>query len=171
MRGAVAAKAEKPTKSEKEEPDYLKHRERLRQRYAQGGPEALPDYEFLELLLFSVIPRRDTKPIAKRLIERFKTFGGVVNAGIPALEEAKLSRNAAIMLTAMRDMALRVARQEVLNQPVIASWQKLLDYVNAAMMHEKSEQFRLLFLDKKNALIADEVQQQGTVDHTPVYPR
>jgi DNA repair protein RadC len=171
MRGMVATRPEDKQKAAADPPDYLGHRDRLRERYASGGAEAFPDYELLELLLFSAVPRRDTKPIAKELIRRFRDFAGVINAGIPALEEAGLSRTAAITLTLSRDAALRLARQQVINRPVIASWQSLLDYLNAAMMHEKAEQFRLLFLDKKNALIADEVQQQGTVDHTPVYPR
>ncbi|WP_445679736.1 RadC family protein [Radicibacter daui] len=170
-RGAVAEKAEKNKGTEAEQPKHSGHRKRLRERYAGAGPDAFADYELLELILFSSFPRQDTKPLAKTLIKQFGNFAGVVSAGIPALMTAGLSLNAAVTLTSVRDAALRLARQEVLNRPVIASWQKLLDYVNAAMMHEKTEHFRLLFLDKKNALIADEVQQQGTVDSAPVYPR
>jgi DNA repair protein RadC len=172
-RGAVAQKAEDNTKAEAKppKPSHSGHRKRLRERYAAAGPDAFPDYELLELLLFSSFPQQDTKPVAKELVKQFGNFAGVVSAGIPALTAAGLSLNAAVTLSAVKDAAIRLLRQEVLNRPVIASWQKLLDYVNAAMMHEKAEQFRLLFLDKKNALIADEVQQQGTIDHTPVYPR
>ena len=135
-------------------PHYLGHRERLRRRFREAGPDALPDYELLELILFRAAPRRDTKPLAKALIARFGTFAEAVN-------ELKLVRAA----------ALRLMRGEVLERPVLSSWAQVLDYCRASMGFESKEQFRILFLDKRNQIIADEVQQTGTVDHTPVYVR
>jgi DNA repair protein RadC len=153
-----------------EEPHYHGHRERLRARF-RGSADALPDYELTELLLFAAIPRRDVKPLAKQLIERFGNFAGVVTAPREALIEAGLRDGAVDMLKIVREAAVRLARQEVLNQPVLSSWQKVLDYCRARLAHDKVEQFHILFLDRKNVLIADEQQQRGTVDHTPVYPR
>jgi DNA repair protein RadC len=148
------------------------HRQRLKERFASGGPEALPDYELLELVLFSAIPRRDTKPVAKQLIERFGSFAEVINAPAERLKEVKGVGDAAVMqLKLMRAGALRMMRGGVMQRPVLTSWTAVLDYCRAAMGFEAREQFRILFLDKKNRLIADEVQQQGTVDHTPVYVR
>jgi DNA repair protein RadC len=148
------------------------HRQRLKERFAKGGPEAVPDYELLELLLFSVIPRRDTKPIAKLLIERFGSFAEVVNAPAERLKEVKGVGDAAVLqLKLVRTAALRMMRRDIMQQPVLTTWTAVLEYCRAAMGFEHREQFRILFLDKKNRLIADEVQQQGTVDHTPVYVR
>jgi len=148
------------------------HRQRLKQRFVDGGPEALADYELLELVLFSAIPRRDTKPLAKRLIERFGSFAEVINAPPERLKEVKGVGDATItQLKLVRAAALRFMQGRIMQRPVLGSWTAVVDYCKAAMGYETREQFRILFLDKKNRLIADEVQQQGTVDHTPVYVR
>jgi DNA repair protein RadC len=148
------------------------HRQRLKQRFLNGGPEALPDYELLELVLFAAVPRRDTKPMAKLLIERFGSFAEVVNAPVERLREVKgVGDGAVLQLKLMRTGALRLLQRGIMQRPVLASWTEVLDYCRAAMGFEAREQFRILFLDKKNRLIADELQQQGTVDHTPVYVR
>ncbi len=155
------------------EPDLRAgHRQRLKERFASGGPEALPDYELLEMVLFSAIPRRDTKPLAKRLLERFGSFAEVINAPPERLKEVEGVGDAAVtQLKIVRAGALRLMRGGIMQRPVLGSWSAVLDYCRAAMAFETREQFRILFLDKKNRLIADEVQQQGTVDHTPVYIR
>jgi len=158
--------------AEQQAPDYLGHRERLRERFRASGADALPDYELLELVLFRSIPRADTKPLAKALIARFGSFAEVVSAETERLMEVKGVGDAiALDLKLIRAASLRLARGEVMNRPVLSSWKAIVDYCRAAMAFETREQFRILFLDKKNQLIADEVQQQGTVDHTPVYPR
>lgn len=154
-----------------ENPHFLGHRSRLRERF-QRGSESLPDYEILELLLCQAIPRGDVKPLAKELIRRFGSLGGVLTADPDRLMECKgVGESAAVALRVVHEAAMRLARGEVLGRPVISSWQALLDYCQTAMGYEKTEQFRVLFLDRKNVLIADEVLQTGTVDHTPVYPR
>ena len=148
------------------------HRLRLKERFVNGGPDALPDYELIELVLFSAIPRRDTKPVAKRLIERFGSFTEVINAPPERLKEVTgIGDAAVIQLKLVRAAALRFMRGGVMHRPVLTSWNAVLDYCRAAMAFEASEQFRILFLDRKNGLIADELQQRGTVDHTPVYVR
>lgn len=153
-------------------PHYHGHRQRLRARFLDGGADALPDYELLELLLFQSRPRGDVKPLAKALIRRFETFAGVLAAQPAELAMVDGIGEASIVaLKTVQAAALRMSRQELIDRPVISSWKKLLEYCHAAMAHEKIEQFRLLFLDGKNALIADEVQQRGTVNHTPVYTR
>ena len=158
--------------SEEKKLGHLGHRQRLRQRFLEAGPGALADYEMLELLLFHAIPRRDTKPLAKDLIEAFGSYRAVLRAGIDALTAIKgVSENTAVMLRAVADAAERLAREEVLNRPALSSWDALLDYLRVSMAHHDTERFRILFLDIKNVLIADEVQQRGTVNHTPVYPR
>jgi DNA repair protein RadC len=153
-----------------ETPHYHGHRERLRERF-RAGSDALPDYELVELLLFAAIPRIDVKPLAKALVEKFGSFAGVVSAPRESLVEAGLKDGAIDLLKIVRESAVRLARQEVLNRPVLSSWQKVLDYVRAQLAHAPIEQFHVLYLDRKNVLIADEAQQRGTVDHTPVYPR
>jgi DNA repair protein RadC len=154
------------------EPHYKDHRKRLRQRFLAGGADALPDYELLELLLTLAIPQKDVKPLAKTLIARFGSFNQVLTASPEALQEVDgIKEAAATALKVIQASAQRLARQEVMNRPVLASWDKLLDYCHISLAHRDIEQFHLLFLDRKNVLIADEAQQRGTVDHTPVYPR
>ena len=154
------------------EPHYLGHRDRLRERFAKGGADALPDYELLELLLFQIIPRRDVKPIAKALIKRFGSFAEVLAAPPTLLTEIDgIGDTAALQLKIVAAAATRLARGAVAARPLLSSWNAVLDYCRAAMAFDEREQFRVLFLDKKNGLIADEVQQRGTVDHTPAYPR
>ncbi len=161
-----------PDKPDDATPDYIGHRKRLRQRLLTGGAKALADYEILELVLYGANPRGDTKPLAKRLIKRFGGFAEVISATPEALSEVEGAGEVAIgTLKTVEAAAILLARETVLDRPVLSSWQALLDYCRAAMAHSQVEQFRLLFLDRKNVLIADEVQQTGTVDHAPVYPR
>ena len=156
----------------KPKPDQAGHRKRLRQRFMKAGADALPDYEMLELLLFQAIPRRDTKPLAKRLLKHFGSFNEVISAGAGALREVEGAGEAVLVtLKTVRAAALRLSREEIMNRPVLANWDKLVAYCRASMGFEKTERFRILFLNRQNVLIADEVQQTGTVDHTPVYPR
>jgi len=148
------------------------HRERLRARFKKAGVDGVQDYELLELILFRAIPRRDVKPLAKELIAKFGGFAQVLAAPVERLTDLKgVSENVAQELSIVRAAAVKLAQERVLKRPVISSWDDLLSYCRAAMADEKSELFRILFLDKKNILIADEVQQRGTIDHTPVYPR
>ncbi len=155
-----------------DKPDHAGHRQRLRQRFMKSGGDGLPDYELLELVLFPALPRRDTKPLAKALLKRFGSYAEVISAeaeelkSIPGIGEA-----AVIALKTVQAAAHRLAHDEIIDRPVLASWDKLLKYCKATMAYEKTERFRVLFLNKKNILIADEIQQKGTVDHTPVYPR
>ncbi|KAB2944025.1 MAG: DNA repair protein RadC [Hyphomicrobium sp.] len=153
-------------------PDHTGHRQRLRERFRKGGPDALPDYELLELLLFRALPRRDTKGIAKRLLARFGSFAEVVNAPEPRLKEVQdVGESVVTELKLVRATALRMMRSEIMQRPTLASSRQVLDYLLAAQSYEHRERFRILFLDKRNHLIADEVQGEGTVDHTPVYVR
>jgi len=149
------------------------HRERARQRFLKVGEEALDDYELLELILFLAIPRQDTKSLAKELLARFGSYSAVLSAPPERLAEIKgISASVATNLKIVQAAAQRFARHRVDRElPILSSWAALIDYVTAQMAFNTIEQFRILFLDKKNRLIADEVQQQGTVDHTPVYPR
>jgi len=154
------------------EPHYHHHRQRLRERLLAAGAAALPDYELLEFLLFAPTPRRDVKPLAKDLIARFGSFAEVLNANSAALRAVPGIGEAAIaQFAAVREAGLRLARAELRQRPVLSSWQKVIDYCTAQIAFAAVEEFHLLFLDRKNALIADERQQRGTVDHTPVYPR
>jgi DNA repair protein RadC len=154
------------------EEHYHGHRDRLRQRFREGGDRALADYELLELLLFRLIPRRDTKPIAKALLARFGSLPEVLGAPVQLLTEVKgVGGSVATDLKLVASIAHRMLKGELKGRQVLASWSSVIEYCRAAMAFEAREQFRVLFLDKKNALIADEVQQTGTVDHTPVYPR
>jgi DNA repair protein RadC len=165
-------KAEPTPAPDNDAAHYLGHRERLRTKYRDNGDAALADYELLELLLFRLIPRRDTKPIAKALIARFGTFGGVMGAPIALLQEVKgVGEAVALDLKLISSVSQRMLKSEIRNKQVLGSWSSVIDYCHAVMAHEAREQFRILFLDKRNVLIADEVQGQGTVDHTPVYPR
>lgn len=155
-----------------EAPHYHGHRERLRERFREAGADALSDYELLEMVLFRALPRRDVKPLAKTLIAKFGSFGEVVNAPDNLLAEVKgLGDSAITELKLIAAGAKRVAKGEVKQRPVLSSWSSVIDYCRAAMAFAEKEQFRILFLDKRNQLIADELQQTGTVDHTPVYPR
>jgi len=150
-------------------PHYLGHRERLRRCFREAGADALPDYELLEMILFRAVPRRDTKPLAKAILAHFGSFTEALNAPEERLKEVPGLAITEIKL--VRAAALRLMRGEVLERPVLASWSQVLDYCRASMGFEAKEQFRILFLDKRNQIIADEVQQKGTVDHTPVYVR
>ncbi len=154
-------------------PSYLRnHRKRLRDRFLAGGAQAMPDYEVLELVLFRAIPRQDVKPLARRLIEVFGDFNRVISAPMNRLMEVSGVGEAVVTeLKIVEAAAQRMARSRVLQRHVISSWDAVLDYCHTMMAHRETEQFRVLYLDKKNVLIADEQQAQGTVDHVPVYPR
>lgn len=154
-------------------PSYMAdHRKRLRTRFMEGGAQALPDYEMLELVLFRAIPRQDVKPLAHLLMAEFGDFNRVVSAPTERLRGIKGVGDAVICeLKIVEAAAQRLARAKVLNQQVISSWDALLDYCHTTMAHRETEQFRVLYLDRKNVLIADEEQARGTVDHVPVYPR
>ena len=162
----------KQDKGLEEAPHYHGHRDRLRTRFREGGQAALADYELLELVLFRALPRRDVKPLAKNLIEKFGSFAEVISAPPTRLAEVEGTSEAVITeLKIVEAAAHHFARGKVRARPVLSSWNAVLDYCRATMAFADKEQFRVLFLDKRNQLIADEVQQTGTVDHTPVYPR
>ncbi len=153
-------------------PHYLGHRERLRERFQGGGADAMPDYELMELVLFAAIPRRDVKPLAKALIARFGGFAEAIAAPRKRILEVEgASESVVTQLKIIEAAALRLSKMRVLGRPVLSSWTALIDYCAAAMARSQNEEFRVLFLDRKNVLMADEVQSTGTVDHTPVYPR
>ena len=153
-------------------PHYHGHRDRLRARFREAGSDALTDYELLELVLFRALPRRDVKPLAKGLIARFGSFAEVIAAPPARLAEVSGLGEAAITeFKLVQAAANRLARGEVKRRPVLSSWTAVLEYCRTAQAFADKEQFRILFLDKKNQLIADELQQVGTIDHTPVYPR
>jgi DNA repair protein RadC len=170
---ARTAKKRESTKTGLEEaPHYHGHRERLRARFREAGPDSVADYELLELVLFRAIPQRDVKPLAKALIEAFGSFAEAISAPEARLREIKGLGEAAITeLKIVQAAASRLARGQVKARKVLASWSSVLDYCRTEMAFAEKEQFRILFLDKRNQLIADELQQTGTVDHTPVYPR
>jgi DNA repair protein RadC len=154
------------------QPHHTGHRQRLRERFLKAGVEALADYEILELLLFRAIPRRDVKPLAKALLAKFGSFAEVLAAPPQRLGEIGGLGDAAIAeIKVVEAAAHRLLQARTRSRPVLSSWNAVLDYVRAAQGFAAKEQFRILFLDKKNQVIADEVQQHGTVDHTPVYPR
>ena len=155
------------------QPSYIKdHRKRLRTRFLSGGPDAVPDYELLELVLFRAIPRQDVKPIAHALIDHFGDFNRVISAPIDQLCNVKgVGEAAALEMKIIEAAAHRLSRAKVMSKPVISCWDALLDYCHTVMAHRDTEQFRILFLDTKNVLIADEAQAKGTIDHVPVYPR
>ncbi len=160
---------EKPAKA----PSYLAdHRARLRARFTQGGADAMPDYELLELILFRAVPRQDMKPLARRLLDVFGDFNRVISAPLARLLAVDgVGPAVAQELKIVEAAAHRLARSKVINRPVLTGWDALLDYCHTAMAHAEIEQFRVLYLDRKNVLIADEPQARGTVDHVPVYPR
>jgi DNA repair protein RadC len=169
--GAVAAP--KAPRLDRLVEDHRKfHRQRLRQRFTEGGAAAVPDYELLEMLLYRAIRRGDTKPLAKRLLTAFGDLNHVLAAPPARLKEVDGVGDAVVFeLKLMESIGHRMARAKVINKPLLSSWDALLDYCQTAMAHRDLEQFRILFLDRKNVLIADEAQQTGTVDHVPVYPR
>lgn len=163
-------------------PHYWGHRERLRQRFMAAGTGSLPEYEILELILFNAVPRVDVKPLAKRMLEAFGDLNGVLSATEPRLTAfdpagtLKSSYRAAlpkilVQFRLAQEIAGRMARAKVIDRPVVTSWSALMDYCKTVMAHRETEQFRVLYLDRKNVLIADEAQGEGTVDHVPVYPR
>ncbi len=175
------------TDAEPEEPEALRHdpplpvfasegpqghRDRMRDRLLSRGPDGLADYELLEMLLFLVQQKGDTKPLAKRLINRFGSYANVMSAPVRELVAIPyVGRHTAAAIKLMHGGAIRLTRAEVLDQPILSNWDQLMGYLNAVMAREKVEQFRILFLDTKNRLIADELQGRGTINHTPVYPR
>ncbi|MDJ0858088.1 MAG: DNA repair protein RadC [Dinoroseobacter sp.] len=154
-------------------PSYIKdHRKRLRRRFRDGGPDALPDYELLELVLFQALPRQDVKPLARRLIDRFGDFNHVMAAKPARLLEVDGVGDAVVTeLKIVEAAAHRMAQGRVLNRPLVSSWDALLAYCQTALANQTTEHFRVLYLNNKNTLIADEPQSKGTVDHVPVYPR
>ena len=163
--GAAAPRAKQPS--------YIAgHRTRLRQRFASGGADAVPDYELLELILFRAFPRQDVKPLAYALIREFGDFNGVLSAPVTRLTQVEgIGEAAALEIKIVEAAAHRLARAKVISRHVISSWDAVLTYCHTVMSHREIEQFRVLFLDTKNRLIADEPQAKGTVDHVPVYPR
>lgn len=162
---------EDDTQEAENAPHYKGHRDRLRERFLRGGTDALAPYEVLEILLFMAIPRRDVKPLAKSLLSAFGSLAGVFHATPDELRRAGLTDSSIAAVKLVRAASLHLLEQDVMNKPVLNSWNKLLAYLQATMGHEKKEHFRILFLNKKNELIADEIQQSGTIDHTPAYPR
>ncbi|SES09277.1 DNA repair protein RadC [Tranquillimonas rosea] len=154
-------------------PSYIRdHRSRLRQRFMDGGAGAMPDYELLELVLFRAIPRRDVKPLSRALLDTFGDFNRVLSAEPSRLKAVKGLGDAVVQeLKIVEAAAHRLSRSRVMQRPVISSWQAVLDYCHTTMSHRETEQFRVLYLDRKNVLVADEEQAKGTVDHVPVYPR
>lgn len=154
-------------------PSYIRdHRARLRTRFMDGGAAALPDYEMLELVLFRAIPRQDVKPLARRLLDHFGDFNRVISASPASLRAfGGVGEAVVVELKIIEAAAQRLARARVINRPVISSWDALVDYCHTAMAHADTESFRVLYLDRKNVLVADEQQGRGTVDHVPVYPR
>lgn len=148
------------------------HRERLRDRFLKAGAEALADHELIELLLFGAIPRVDTKPIAKKLIETFGSYEETLAAPPERLRAVKgVSDTAVALIKTVEAAAIRLAKKQIHKKPVISSWTALLDYCKANIARAPIEQFRVLLLDRKNRLIDDALMAEGTVDHTPVYPR
>lgn len=156
----------------KDKPHYTGHRARLRERFLNAGPDALQDYELLELLLFMAIPRRDVKPLAKSMLAKFGSLPALMAATATELSTIEgISENTAIAIKTVTALGARAMKQDLMRRPLLNSWARLMDYCHATMAHEKKEHFRILFLNKKNELIADEIQGSGTVDHTPAYPR
>jgi len=168
---AARGQSQSSSETDDDKPHYLGHRQRLRERLLDGGTDPLPDYELLEFLLYSARPQGDTKPLAKELIKHFGGFAAVLSADRAALADFGLKDATIAALLAVREAAARMLRGEIIAKPVISNWQALIDYCNTQFGFTAAEEFHLLFLDRKNALIRDERQQQGTVDHTPVYPR
>ena len=152
--------------------DTKGHRTRLRARFLRDNGAAMPDYELLELILFAALPRVDTKPVARALLKKFDSLGGVLAAPADTLRQVDgVGEAAVVVLKASRELGLRSTRETIENRPVLGAWDEVLEYCRIRLAFEQTERFHLLFLDGKNALIADEEQQRGTVNHTPVYPR
>lgn len=154
-------------------PSYMRdHRKRLRERFLNGGPGAIPDYELLELVLFRAIPRRDVKPLARALIDHFGDFNRVLSAPLTQLLQINgVGEAVALEIKIIEAASHRLSRAKIMQRHVVSSWDALLDYCHTVMAHRDTEQFRVLYLDTKNTLIADEAQGAGTIDHVPVYPR
>lgn len=170
--GRLEDTSQRETATKQPKPHYLGHRQRLRQRFAKHGDGVFADYELLELLLCRTIPRADTKPLAKALLTRFDSFSGVLGAEQRLLQEVSGCGEAVAQdIKIVEACARRLGKSEIMKKDILDSWNKVISYCMISMAYENREQLRLLFLDKKNRLIADEVQQIGTVDHTPVYPR
>jgi DNA repair protein RadC len=168
----MPARTSEPTSQPDEKPHYHGHRERLRERFHAAGPDALSDYELLEMALYPALPRRDTKPLAKTLLKTFGSFAEVIHAPVARLREIDGIGEASInQLKLIAAATHRIAKGEIKRSIALSSWNDVIGYCRSSMAFADKEQFRLLFLDKRNQLIADEVQQTGTVDHTPVYPR
>jgi len=166
------APAPAPAEAAEPPPGHLGHRARMRRKLIDAGPDSLLDHELLEMTLFLALPRRDTKPLARALIGRFGSYAAAIAA--PAAELARIEGLGEAGIAALKTVhgaALRLARAELAQQPLLDRWDRLMDYLTAALAREKVEQFRVLFLDARNRLIADEAQARGTVNHTPVYPR
>ena len=160
------------TNLKKDEPHYRGHRDRLRGRFLESGPDALADYELLELVLFLAIPQKDVKPLAKDLIKRIGGLPEIMHAPIEELTKVEgIKDKTALALKSITALSQRAAKNELMAKPVMNNWTRLMDYCHSTMAHETREHFRILFLNKKNELIADETQGSGTVDHTPAYPR
>jgi DNA repair protein RadC len=170
--GRVFPEADASGSGKKDTPHYHGHRDRLRERFADAGAEALADYELLELLLFHAIPQRDTKPLAKALLARFGGLATVLAAPPAQLMEVDgIKEKTATFLKAVHAAGLRAMRSDLKDRLLLNSWDRLTDYCRAAMAQDPVESFRVLFLDAKNALIRDEVQARGTVNETAAYPR
>ena len=168
----MPAGSKPPEDTPDETPHYHGHRERLRERFYSAGADALSDYELLEMALYAAIPRRDTKPLAKLLLKKFGSFAEVIHSPEARLREVDGIKDASVnQLKLIAAAADRIARGEIKRSVALSSWAEVIDYCRSSMAFADKEQFRLLFLDKRNQLIADEVQQVGTIDHTPVYPR
>ncbi|GGG42064.1 DNA repair protein RadC [Caldovatus sediminis] len=171
-RAPAPPQAERPLRPPASSPGHFGHRARMREKLLAAGPEALLDHELLEMVLFVALPRRDTKPIARALLGRFGSFANAIAAPPAELRQvAGIGEAGIAALKTVQAAALRLMRAEVLERPVLNNWERLTDYLSAALSRERVEQFRVLFLDSKNRLIADEVQGRGTVNHTPAYPR
>lgn len=170
--GEAALPGLEPAGSKKKEPDHARHRERLRARFDRAGANALADYELLELVLFRAIPRRDVKPLAKRLLAEFGDFNHAISAPPSRLMKVEgLGEAAARELKIVEAAAHRLAQARVIGREALSSWSALMTYCKTVMAYRETEEFRILFLDRKNMLLADEAQAKGTVDHVPVYPR
>lgn len=159
------------SKSKTAKPHYEGHRQRLRARLLEAGGDALQDYELLELILFAALPRRDVKPLAKQLLQEMRGVWNLLNADPALLRSLGLGDATIALLRSVALLGLRAHRSAAFDAPLLNNWERIVDYCRAAMAHERKEQFRLLFLDRRNQLIREEVQGHGTIDHTPVYPR